>query len=294
MDYLTRGLRRLEKDKTFRYHPKCKRVGLINLCFADDMMLFCKGDVKSVQLVTGVFDDFSQVSGLCANKDKSQLICGGLTEATKIQLIQMTGYVEGKMPMRYLGVPLTASRLTVANCQSLIEKIMSRMNSWTAKYLTLAGRLLLIKVVLVGVQMYWSQIFPIPLTVINEMERLCRTYLWSGKATGRYVASVSWEEVCLPRKEGGLGMINLRQWNVAAKKDTMWVRWIQAYYLKNQCVWGVEGKHTDSWVWKRMLAIRDSMLEAVDVVQHQWRMGKFSIRSAYDHITIHMEKVGLG
>lgn len=31
-------------DKKFKFHWKCKKVGLPHLCFADDLLLFCHGD----------------------------------------------------------------------------------------------------------------------------------------------------------------------------------------------------------------------------------------------------------
>ena len=30
----------------FQFHPRCKRLHLIHLMFAGDLMLFCKGDAK--------------------------------------------------------------------------------------------------------------------------------------------------------------------------------------------------------------------------------------------------------
>ncbi|XP_039049072.1 uncharacterized protein LOC120190009 [Hibiscus syriacus] len=32
----------------FGYHPKCKRIGLTHLCFANDLLIFCKGSIDSV------------------------------------------------------------------------------------------------------------------------------------------------------------------------------------------------------------------------------------------------------
>lgn len=46
MEYLDRCLRVLEREKEFHYHPRCRRLGLIHICFADDLLIFARGDVS--------------------------------------------------------------------------------------------------------------------------------------------------------------------------------------------------------------------------------------------------------
>lgn len=36
MEYLSRALKELQHDKGYRYHPKCAKVQLTHLCYADD------------------------------------------------------------------------------------------------------------------------------------------------------------------------------------------------------------------------------------------------------------------
>ena len=56
---------------------------------------------------------------------------------------------------------------------------MERINTWTAKKLSYAGRAQLVKTVLFGVQAYWAQLFIIPAKIIKLIDGLCRSYLWS-------------------------------------------------------------------------------------------------------------------
>jgi hypothetical protein len=46
---------------------------------------------------------------------------------------------EGHLPIRYLGVLLISTKLSAADCQVLLEKITSRMESWTSKNLSFAA-----------------------------------------------------------------------------------------------------------------------------------------------------------
>lgn len=55
---------------------------------------------------------------------------------------------------------------------------------------------------------------------------------------------VSWDTVCLPKKYGGLNIKNNKQWDItlvgkliwqlAGKKDNLWVKWVHGIYIKNE------------------------------------------------------------
>lgn len=48
MEYLTRLLKNLKNDPDFNFHPRCDKLNIIQPGFADDLLLFCRGDTLSV------------------------------------------------------------------------------------------------------------------------------------------------------------------------------------------------------------------------------------------------------
>lgn len=112
---------------------------------------------------------------------------------------------EGKLPVRYLGVPLISSKLSVADCESLLGKILGRINSWMSKHLSSAGRLQLLSPVLYSIQVYWSNIFISPKKVIKDSERKFNRFLWNGSELSSAKAKVAWEFISVLKNEGGLG-----------------------------------------------------------------------------------------
>ncbi|XP_060170724.1 uncharacterized protein LOC132601667 [Lycium barbarum] len=77
MEYLSRILQKLESNPDFNFHPRCEKMNLVQLGFADDLLLFCRGDLGFAQLLFQAFKLFSESSGLIANQSKSSIYFGG-------------------------------------------------------------------------------------------------------------------------------------------------------------------------------------------------------------------------
>ncbi|KAK4384284.1 hypothetical protein Sango_3076200 [Sesamum angolense] len=174
----------IEQDGEFQYHWRCKDLNLFQLSFADDLLLFCKADVRS----------------------------------------------EGHLPVRYLGLPLISARLSVADCQPLLQKIDSRIKG-----------------------------------IINEMIKRLRTFLWKGTSSSGY-PKVAWEAVCRPIEEGGLGIKDILALNRALmskqNQTYIWVDWIIQIRLRDCSIWTVKD-NKGAWGWRKMLSLRHSLVSQI-------------------------------
>ncbi|GKF80890.1 hypothetical protein Tco_0239492 [Tanacetum coccineum] len=126
----------------------------------------------------------------------------------------------------------------------LIEKVQNRINDWKNKSLSAAGRLQLVQLVIGSMHVYWASVFTLPSRVLLDIEQLMRGFLWCQVDMRRGKAKVAWEVVCLPKKEGGLGLRRIdifnkalmisHIWSLLSLKESLWVKWIHAYKLKGQ------------------------------------------------------------
>ncbi|WMV31056.1 hypothetical protein MTR67_024441 [Solanum verrucosum] len=123
---------------------------------------------------------FSQASGLVANLCKSSVYFGGVTKEEQDKILQILGFSYGELPFKYLGVPLATKKISLIQWQPLLDRITSRISSWTAKNLSYAGRAQLIKSAVFGIQAYWTQLFSIPAKVLHLIDAHCKSYLWAG------------------------------------------------------------------------------------------------------------------
>lgn len=88
MEYLQRELAQLAKNRNFKFYPRCKKLGVIHICFTDDMLMFCKADITSIILLQQTFLKFSNSFGLQANAKKSSIYLVGISSSTKQDIIQ--------------------------------------------------------------------------------------------------------------------------------------------------------------------------------------------------------------
>ncbi|XP_019242573.1 PREDICTED: uncharacterized protein LOC109222707 [Nicotiana attenuata] len=308
MEYLQREMSTLAKQKEFRYHPKCKKLGVTHICFADDLLMFCKGDKKSITALQNIFNKFSKASGLQASAEKSSIYIAGVSQHTKEELIQLTGYAEGSIPFKYLGVPLSARKLNIHQCLPLVEKITERIRCWSARMLSYSGRVQLIKSVLFGVQTYWAQIFLIPKKIMKMIETLCRTFLWTGSNEFSRKALIAWDKICQPKSAGGLNVMNIRIWNKAAvlkhlwalamKKDSLWIKWAHTYYIKRKQIEETPTPKAAAWVVRKIMDARDEVMKIrtdqqriTDILENFVKQGKFHIHKAYIQMQPQFSKV---
>jgi hypothetical protein len=114
----------------------------------------------------------------------------------------------GLFPIKYLGVPVSPSRLRVSDWSPLLEKCSKRLDVWKGGTMSIAGR-----TTLISYKFQFKQ-FPhisyvcvsLPKTVINKIETIRRNFFWQGGGTKRKYHLVKWEIICKSKKNGGLGL----------------------------------------------------------------------------------------
>ena len=117
-----------------------------------------------------------------------------------------TLYVAGVSEIERSRVPLMTKVLNKQDYLPLVERIRSKNNSWTCRFLSYAGRLQLIKSVLMSIVNFWAAVFRLPSKCMKEVEQLCVSFLWSGPAIKSTGAKVAWRDICKLKSEGRLGI----------------------------------------------------------------------------------------
>lgn len=111
---------------------------------------------------------------------RSQLCIQPVLQKCKKQRFYLGPFNSGKLPVRYLGLPLLTKKMTVNDYMPLVEKIRRKMKLWTWRYLSHGGRLQLISSVITSLANFWLQAFQLPRRCLRDIESLSSAFLWSG------------------------------------------------------------------------------------------------------------------
>lgn len=170
---------------------------------------------------------------------------------------------------------------------------MGKVKLWSSRSISFAGRAQLLNSVIFGMFSYWAAIFILPQMVIDQINSICRNYLWGGVAEYAKVPYISWSTTCSPRKMGGIGLKNIAAWNrayiakliwhIALKKDVLWVKWIHSRYLKSTSWWDYHAPADCSWYWRKVVHIKEMFKQGIhDQIGWKWTGGdNYTVQAGY-------------
>lgn len=101
MEYLNRCLLELRGNSNFTFHPRCKRLTLIHICFTDDLLLYSRGDIESIIQLFSAFNVVSSASVNKASKAKHSIYLGGVPKEVQDAILVELNLVNGDLPFKY-------------------------------------------------------------------------------------------------------------------------------------------------------------------------------------------------
>jgi len=199
-----------------------KKVRVNMLQYVDDTLFFCHANSKSVFNVKAMLNCFELSSGLEVNFLKS--IIGGVG----VNVFSIRGFAAilncdtMKVPFKYLGLPIGGCYKRVVFWDGVLDKIKSILGRWKGRNLSMFRRICLIKFVLSFIPLFYMSMFRLPTGVMKKIESIQMNFLWGWGSEGRKIVWVSWKKVCETKGEGGLGVINVKDFNLALLNKWIW------------------------------------------------------------------------
>ncbi|XP_026451453.1 uncharacterized protein LOC113351732 [Papaver somniferum] len=213
-DILSRNLSKLLANRSMHNMVSKKGVAPTHLLFADDILVFCRGNLHSLQNLKTMLSVYEKASGQCINYAKSKFYYDGGTYSRSIAIANYLGMERALFPDKYLGIQLKPGIVRHIHVRKVVEKIMDKLAGWKGKLLSFQARL---------------------------VERAIRNFLWSGDAEKRKFFTVLYANPCCSRPEGGLGLRRLvdinkamlmKLWISIRDSDKTWARFLRAKYFK--------------------------------------------------------------
>ncbi|XP_075107032.1 uncharacterized protein LOC142180014 [Nicotiana tabacum] len=146
----------------------------------------------------------------------------------------------------------------------LVQKVKAKLHSWKGKPLSFRGKSTLISSVLQSLPTHILSVLDPPKNIMEYLHKIFARFFWSTKEEGRSRYWTKWENLCLPKEEGGIGFRSLfdvskalfsKLWWRFRTTKSMWSNFIWNKYCKKEqptLVQFREGSH----VWRKMLEAR--------------------------------------
>jgi hypothetical protein len=117
---------------------------------------------------------------------------------------------------------LKIDRYKKEDWQWLIAKYEYRISHWCNRWLSIGGRLILIKVVLEIQPVYWLALANLPSLILHRIQQLVFSFLWSGRNKKKKFHMCDWKLIARPKHHGGWGLRNLGSFGRAMTTNTLW------------------------------------------------------------------------
>lgn len=253
-----------------------------HLIFADDTMFFSRTDPRSCDTLVAILRRYEEASGQFINLDKSTITFSaktpGITKRQVREQLQIRG--EGGMG-RYLGLPENFSRKKRDIFASLVDRIRQRAHSWTTRYLSGAGKLILLKSVLSAMPTYTMSCFKLPLSLCKQIQSILTRFWWDASPEVKKICWVSWQTLTKPKNAGGLGfreieqfndaMLAILSWRILKDPSSMLARTLMGKYCNHTSFLEAQPPSCVSHGWRGILVGRDLLLKGLG-----WALGSGS------------------
>ena len=178
-----------------------------HVMYADDIVIFSKANRREATILNQCLETYSCWSGQLINRNKSGVLFPKHAHKSSIRSIKQELQMKSlKKDEIYLGAPMFLSCSRVMGFKFLQDKLESRLKGWRSKCLSWAGRCTMLKSVAQALPSYSMSTFEIPSTICSKLDALNRWFWWNPKGqNGRFLALKSWDKLCLPKNNGGLG-----------------------------------------------------------------------------------------
>ena len=158
------------------------------------MILFDSSTFEEWVAFKVILDNFCAASGMCINMHKSCLLFNNVDEGI-LNMFSCTlsfKYNHISLGFKYLGYFIKPLGYLVKDWHWLVKNFERRIQHWTHRFLSLGGRLVLIKAVLTSMPVYWLALSPIPKSILDKVRKLIFSFLWGSTAEKRKYHLVDW------------------------------------------------------------------------------------------------------
>jgi hypothetical protein len=197
------------------------------------------------------------------NKEKTAIFFSRNTPlAVKEKIVEVARIPSSQRYNTYLGLPVLVGKSRVSAFRSIKDRVWSRLQDWKLKFLSQAGKEILIKTIIQAIPTYSMSVFLLPKTLCTEINSLMQKFWWSHQANDTCIQWMSWARMGISKAQGGMGFRDLHVFNKALLAKQVWRLWantdglmariMKAKYYPNCLVLEAKLGNKPSFAWRSM------------------------------------------
>uniref|UniRef100_A0A803NTG1 Reverse transcriptase n=1 Tax=Cannabis sativa TaxID=3483 RepID=A0A803NTG1_CANSA len=267
LSLLIKDYERLGKVRGFKVARGAPIIS--HMLFADDTYVFCKANEEAACNVMELLSYFQQASRQQVNVLKSSIFFISNTRAEdRTRVCSRMGISEAVDNSTYLGLPNIVGRNKTTLLGFLKERLRKKIQGWEGRFLSKAGKELLIKTVAQSLPSYAMNVFLLTKKIYNEMEQMMCNFWWkSSSKDSKGIHWKRWDRLTLHKSKGGMEFRNLGDFNVSllskqgwrllSRPDFLVARLFKARYYSRGDFLSAELGHNPSFVWRSIFEAKD-------------------------------------
>lgn len=192
-----------------------------HILYAFDILIFCRGSKQNLRNLMALFKEYGDVSGQVLSSSKCRFYAGSTPNSRIATIKDCLGFSAGSPPFTYLGVPLFKHKPKRIHLP-IADRIKNKLASWKGSLLSIKGRVQLVQSIIQGMLIYSFRVYSWPASLLHSLDKWVKNFIWSGDSLTRKLITVSWNKVCKPLAEGGLGIRPFKTINEAGMLHLCW------------------------------------------------------------------------
>ncbi|XP_060964627.1 uncharacterized protein LOC133033648 [Cannabis sativa] len=231
-----------------------------HLLFADDSFLYCKATEREVSNVQRMLEVFANASGQRVNFEKSSVFFSTNTTTQMRQIIcNRLSIREAEERSKYLGLPSSIGRNKMAAFSYVVDKVQKRIQTWDNKFLSRAGKEVLIKAVVQALPAYTMNLFLLPMGICHQLESDVSRFWWKS-SNSKGIHWLSWVKLTNHKVQGGMGFRDFRDfnlsllakqgWRLLSCEDTLATKVFKARYFASGNFLNATLGSNPSYIWR--------------------------------------------
>lgn len=182
-------------DHFISFSMSNKGLFISHLAYADVIVIFTRNS-NSLKLIMKCLDKYESISSQLVNKDKSFFLTSLKTGAHRVnRIIDISHFKNKNFPFNYLRCPIYIGRKRTEYFDSMLAKIVRRLNGWQSKLMSSGGKLILIKHVLQSLPTYTLTALKPPKGILDLMGKYFARFFWESSGDKQKYHWSSWKNL---------------------------------------------------------------------------------------------------